>query len=77
MPADDAVRLLVLAERFAYNRRIPTMAWERIAPRAEAAAPGLIAAARAEYGDRRPPDLLRRGTTRGRAARPADRETRR
>ena len=42
---DDAVELLVLAERFAYNRMIPTMAWERIAPQAEARAPGRIAAA--------------------------------
>ncbi|HET6870708.1 MAG TPA: BTAD domain-containing putative transcriptional regulator [Solirubrobacteraceae bacterium] len=55
---DDAVRLLVLADSFAYNRTIPTMAWDRIEPRAEAAAPGRIAALRAEYGDRRPPDLL-------------------
>ncbi|RJL32506.1 BTAD domain-containing putative transcriptional regulator [Bailinhaonella thermotolerans] len=54
----DAVRLLVLAERFAYNRSTPVMAFERIEPYAEAAAPGVIAAVRAEYGDRRPPDLL-------------------
>jgi predicted ATPase/DNA-binding SARP family transcriptional activator len=57
-PPDDAVRLLVLAERFAYNRTIPTMSWERIAPRAEERAPGRIAAWRARYGDRRPHDLL-------------------
>jgi predicted ATPase len=31
---DDALRLLALADQFAYNRTIPTMAWERIAPRA-------------------------------------------
>ena len=37
-----------LAERFAYNRMIPTMAWERIAPDAEARAPGRIAALRDE-----------------------------
>jgi predicted ATPase/DNA-binding SARP family transcriptional activator len=55
---DDAVRLLVLADRFAYNQTIPTLAWERIEPDAEGAAPGRIAALRAEYGDRRPPDLL-------------------
>ena len=48
-----AVRLLVLAERFAYNRTIPTMAWERIAPRAEERAPGRIAALQA--GLPRPP----------------------
>jgi predicted ATPase/DNA-binding SARP family transcriptional activator len=57
-PADDAVRLLVLADRFAYNRTIPRMAWERIAPRAEEAAPGRIAEMWAEYGDRPLPDLL-------------------
>jgi tetratricopeptide (TPR) repeat protein len=58
MAVDDAVRLLALADRFAYNRTIPTMAWERIVPHAEAAAPGGIAAASADYGDDRPPDLL-------------------
>jgi tetratricopeptide (TPR) repeat protein len=55
---DDAVELLVLAERFAYNRMMPSMAWERIAPEAEARAPGRIAALRDELGDRRPPELL-------------------
>ena len=59
-PAGDAVELLVLAERFAYNRMIPTMAWERIAPLAEASAPGRIAVLRDELGDRRPPELLDR-----------------
>jgi hypothetical protein len=34
------------------------MAWERIVPYAEKAAPGRIAAALADYGDDRPPDLL-------------------
>ena len=58
MPVDDALRLLALADRFAYNRTIPTMAWERIVPRAEEAAPGRIAALSADYGDDRPPDLL-------------------
>jgi hypothetical protein len=58
VPADDAVALLVLGERFAYNRMIPTMAWERIAPQAEARAPGRIAALRDELGDRRAPELL-------------------
>ena len=58
VPRDDAVELLVLAERFAYNRMIPTMAWERIAPHAEARAPGRIAAVREELGERRPAELL-------------------
>ncbi|GIH71818.1 hypothetical protein Mth01_40710 [Sphaerimonospora thailandensis] len=54
----DAVGLLVLAERFAYNRLAPSLAFERIEPYAEAAAPGVIAAMRAEYGDRLGSDLL-------------------
>lgn len=57
-PAADAVRLLVLADGFAYNRTVPSMAWELIEPDAERLAPGRIAALRAEYGDRRGPDLL-------------------
>ncbi len=57
-PADDALRLLALADRFAYNRAIPTMSWERISARAGAALPGRMAELRAEYGDRRPADLL-------------------
>jgi hypothetical protein len=57
-PAGDAVRLLVLADRFAYNRSIPTMTWERIAPAAEEAAPGLIAEFQARYDGRRLAGLL-------------------
>ena len=56
--AVDAVRLLVLAERFAYTRSLPSMAWETIVPGAEKAAPGTIAGLRREYGDRRGPDLV-------------------
>jgi predicted ATPase/tetratricopeptide (TPR) repeat protein len=58
MPTDHAVLLLALADRFAYNRTIPTMAWERMVAHAEGAAPGRIAAALADYGYDRPPDLL-------------------
>ena len=57
-PAEAAVELLVLADRFAYNRMIPTMAWERIAPHAEQRAPGRIAALRARHGDRGARELL-------------------
>jgi hypothetical protein len=57
-PADHAVALLVLAEGFAYNRTVPTMAWERIAPVADELAPGRIAALRAEHSGRRGPELL-------------------
>jgi hypothetical protein len=58
MSVEDAVRLLMLADRFAYNQMIPTLAWGRIAPRIEEAAPGQIAELRAQYRDHRPPDLL-------------------
>jgi predicted ATPase/DNA-binding SARP family transcriptional activator len=57
-PADDAVRLLALADRFAYNRVTPTLQWERITPEADRAAPGRLAEFRAQYGERRPADLL-------------------
>ncbi|MET3961716.1 putative ATPase/DNA-binding SARP family transcriptional activator [Marmoricola sp. OAE513] len=58
LPVEDAVRLLVLADRFAYNRSIPTMSWARIAAEAETRAPGLLEQTQAEYGVRRGPDLL-------------------
>lgn len=54
---DVAARLLALAERFAYNRMIPTLAWERIVPHAEALAPGRIAAERAELAGRTAAEL--------------------
>ena len=57
-PPRDALRLLALADRFAYNRMIPTMLWERIAPLAERALPGALAEFEAEYAAHRPPDLL-------------------
>jgi hypothetical protein len=57
-PASDALRLLALADRFAYNRMIPTMRWERITPAAEKAAPGLLARLQAEYRDCPQPGLL-------------------
>ncbi len=57
-PAQDALRLLALADRFAYNRMIPTMRWERIAPEAEAVAPGVLAELIAEYRDSPQPGLL-------------------
>ncbi len=51
-PPEDALRLLALANRFAYDRKVPTMRWERITPAAEEAAPGLLARLQAEYRDR-------------------------
>ena len=49
--AEGAVRLLVLAERFSYNRWIPSMAWAPVAERAEERVPGRIDAVRAELAD--------------------------
>jgi len=57
--ADDAVRLLVFADRFACNRSVPSLLWERIAPAAEEPAPGRIAEFRAQYAGRRPADLVK------------------
>ncbi|MGD0604280.1 MAG: BTAD domain-containing putative transcriptional regulator [Streptosporangiaceae bacterium] len=57
-PAQDALRLLALADRFAYNRMIPTMRWERITPVAEETAPGLLARLQAEYRGGPQPGLL-------------------
>jgi predicted ATPase len=57
--ADDALRLLALAERFAYNRTAPTTEWPPAAAAAERAAPGRLAELRAEYAERRPQDLLK------------------
>jgi predicted ATPase/DNA-binding SARP family transcriptional activator len=56
--AQDALRLLALADRFSYNRMIPTMMWERIVPAAEEAAPGQLEEFQAGYAARKPPDLL-------------------
>jgi hypothetical protein len=56
--AESALRLLALAHRFAYNRTVPTMLWERIVPAAEETAPGRLAEFLAEYRDRQPSGLL-------------------
>ncbi|MBG0826439.1 AAA family ATPase [Planomonospora sp. ID67723] len=58
MPAEDGVRLLVLADRFAYNRFAPTMQWPVLSAHAERVAPGVMSRIEAEYGERRGPDLL-------------------
>jgi hypothetical protein len=58
MPADTAVLLLVLAERFGYTRFAPTMRPERTDPTAQERAPGLAARLRADYAHRTAPSLL-------------------
>jgi predicted ATPase len=54
---DDAIRLLVLADRFAYNRFNPTLGWDAAVAAADDAAPGLMSRIIDDYGDRRGPDL--------------------
>jgi hypothetical protein len=56
--ADDSLRLLVLADRFGYNRSLPSMGWERIAPTAEETAPGQLAEYQSEYAGKEPAGLL-------------------
>ena len=58
LPVTDALRLLVLANRFAYSRFTPVLSWDRTAEVAERVAPGELERLFTEYGDRRGPDLL-------------------
>lgn len=60
-PADqheDAVRLLAVAHRWAYNRSIPVLAWEAMVDLADAALPGRIGRLVEELADRPGPELL-------------------
>jgi hypothetical protein len=56
--AGDGVHLLALADRFAYNRSIPTMAWEPLAAVAEQRLPGRLSTVIESYGTRPPRDLV-------------------
>ena len=56
-PAQDALPLLALADRFAYSQASPTMRWARILPVASQAAPGLLASLQARYRDYPLPSL--------------------
>jgi tetratricopeptide (TPR) repeat protein len=58
MPADTAVQLLVLAERFGYTRFAPTMSPQRTEGTAEERAPGVAARLRRDYSQRTVPSLL-------------------
>jgi hypothetical protein len=58
VPTDDAVHLVVLAERFAYNRFNPSLSWDAASDAAERVAPGVVARIQELYGERRGPDLL-------------------
>jgi predicted ATPase/DNA-binding SARP family transcriptional activator len=50
--AELGIRLLVMAQRFSYNRTFPVMAWEPLAEQAERARPGRLAALLEEYDGR-------------------------
>jgi predicted ATPase/DNA-binding SARP family transcriptional activator len=52
-----AVRLLVYADLFGYNRQLPSLSWEPAFALAEAALPGEVARVRAELGDVKAPEL--------------------
>lgn len=52
-----AVRLLVYADRFGYNRQLPSLAWAPGLALAEAALPGEEARVRAEVADRKTTEL--------------------
>jgi len=52
-----AVRLLVCADRFGYNRQLPSLAWAPGLALAEELMPGEVARVRAELEPRRTPDL--------------------
>lgn len=58
LAGSDAVRVLVLAERFAYHRLAPAMRWESTSADMERLVPGERARVEAEYDGRRGPDLL-------------------
>ena len=58
LPTEDAVRLLVLADRFGYARFTITMDPQSTLAEAERRLPGLVARLQEEYGDGRGPDLL-------------------
>jgi hypothetical protein len=55
--AERAVRLLVCADRFGYNRQLPSLGWAAAEALAEAAAPGVLARVREELHGRRAAEL--------------------
>jgi hypothetical protein len=54
----DAVHLLAVAHRWAYNRSVPVMAWEPMVALADAAQPGRLGPLVEELADRPGPDLV-------------------
>ena len=55
--AERAVRMLVLADLFGYNRQLPSLAWRPAEELAEATAPGALVRIRGEVGVHRAPAL--------------------
>ncbi|MDR7254132.1 putative ATPase/DNA-binding SARP family transcriptional activator [Nocardioides sp. BE266] len=55
---DEAVHLLAVAHRWAYNRSIPVMAWEPLVALADTVAPGRVGRLVDELADRPGPELL-------------------
>lgn len=55
--AEGAVRLLVVADQFGYNRQLPSLAWAPAEALAERVAPGALDRVRNEYGARPAPAL--------------------
>jgi len=55
--AERAVRLLVCADRFGYNRQLPSLGWAPAEALAESVAPGAVTRAREELRGRRPAEL--------------------
>lgn len=55
--AERAVRLLVVADRFGYNRQLPSLGWSPAEALAEQVLPGSVARVRAEVGVRSAPEL--------------------
>ena len=58
MPGEAGAELIALALALGYNRFVPSMAWEPLHAQAEAAAPGVVRARLAAYGDARGLALL-------------------
>ncbi|MDO9454842.1 BTAD domain-containing putative transcriptional regulator [Nocardioides sp.] len=56
--AAEGIELVALAERFAYSRYAPSMAWEPMAASAETIAPGELGRVLASYDGRRGADVL-------------------
>ncbi|HJQ04057.1 MAG TPA: hypothetical protein VJ872_01305, partial [Nocardioides sp.] len=58
LPAEDALRLLVVADGLSYHRFAPALRWERAVKDAERIAPGVLDRVTDEYAGRRGADLL-------------------